>query len=87
MLVEPEEDHEREKMAKMERWRGGVDACIEADLSCIEEAFEGVAITGVAQSGACSRMLSGRVGLPSDLIDISSLLEELQDTSFRCCHW
>lgn len=44
VVVEPEEDHQREKVAQVKRRRSGIDASINADLFRLEELVKGIAV-------------------------------------------
>jgi len=45
MEIEPEQDHQREKVTEMKRGSGWVDAGIDADLFGAEELLEDIAVT------------------------------------------
>ena len=81
MVKKPEKNHQRQKVAQVERWCGGVYAGIEATFSRTEEFVQRDTVT-VRESILCSETARPRVfgKLPGDLVDISSSVEHVQHT-------
>jgi hypothetical protein len=44
VVVEPEEDHYGEEVAQMEGRRGGINTGVDADLFCLEDFVEDIAV-------------------------------------------
>jgi len=52
VVVEPKEDHDREKVAQMEGGSGGINASVDADLFRLEDFVEDISVAILRVSNA-----------------------------------